>query len=394
MKRIIGPVILLLGTVVVSAAQQPAPQQPAAPAGPMAPEKYKNIQVLTDVPAAQLDDTMQFFMAATGISCAGCHVRDQATGQFSYDLDTQRSKQTARRMIQLVKTVNAGDFGARINCATCHQGRNQPAGLQPAIPLTPDQIAALAARAGGPPAGAPGGAAPQGAPGGGRGNAPAPPPLDDVIAKYVTALGGQAAIEKINSIVITGTLVNRANQSVGFTIEQKGAKYRESTDGAQATTWGFDGTSGWVQGGTAVADISGFRLQQAIKLNDLGRAVQLKTRYTNLTSGRPTRLPASPPTGTPVDVNLVQGNTADNTTERLYIDASSGLLLRRQIITRTPLNGSLTETVDYSDYKPVAGVMMPFTIKRTNWNTLDTLTIVDVKPGAQIDDARFAKPKG
>lgn len=391
MKTITGFAILVLATAVVSAAQQPAPQQPAAPAGPLAPEKYKNIQVLTDVPAAQLDDTMQYFMAATGISCAGCHVRDQATGQFSYDLDTQRSKQTARRMIQMVKTVNAGDFGVRINCATCHQGRNQPAGLQPALPLTPDQIAALAARAGGP---APGAAAPQGAPGaGGRGNAPAAPPLDDLIARYVTAMGGQAAIEKITSVVMTGTLVNRANQSAGFTIEQKGLKYRESTDGPQATTWGFDGANGWVQGGPLVVDISGFRLQQAIKLNDLGRPVQLKTRYTNLTSSRPTRLPASTPTGTPVEVNLIQGNTADNVTERLYLDATSGLLLRRQIVTRTPLNGSLTETVDYSDYKPVAGVMMPFTIKRTNWNTLDTLTVVDVKPGAQINDARFTKPK-
>jgi len=395
MKRILGPAILWLATVAVSAAQQPASQQPAAPAGPLAPEKYKNIQVLTDVPAAQLDDTMQFFMAATGISCAGCHVRDQATGQFSYDLDTQRSKQTARRMIQLVKTVNAGDFGARINCATCHQGRNQPAGLQPAMPLTADQIAALAARAGGPPAGAGAGGAGRGAPGGGGGgNAPAAPPLDDVIAKYVTAMGGQAAIEKLTSIVMTGTLVNRANQSVGVTIEQKGLKYRESTDGPQATTWGFDGTDGWVQGGGLVADLSGFRLRQATKLSDLGRPVQLKTRYTNLTSGRPTRLPASTPAGTPVDVDLIQGNITDNVTERLYFDASSGVLLRRQIITRTPLNGSLTETIDYSDYKPVAGVMMPFTIKRTNWNTLDTITIVDVKPGAQIDDARFAKPKG
>ncbi len=382
---------LLAGSVAVARQQ---PQQPAAPTGPMAPEKYKNIQVLTDVPAAQLDDTMQYFMAATGISCAGCHVRDQATGQFSYDLDTQRSKQTARKMIQIVKTINAGDFGARINCGTCHQGRNQPAGLQPAVPLTPDQIAALAARAGGPPAGAPAGA-PGGAPGaGGRGNQPAAPALDDVVAKYVAAMGGQAAIEKTTSVVMTGTLVNRANQSSGITIEQKGMKYRESTDGPQATSWGFDGTSGWVSGGGAVADLSGFRLLQAIKLNDLGRPVQLKTRYTNLQSGRPTRLPAATPGGTPTDVNLLQGNLTENTTERLYIDASSGLLLRRQIVTRTPLNGSLTETIDYSNYKPVAGVMVPFTIKRTNWNTLDTITIVDVKPGASIDDARFAKPKG
>jgi hypothetical protein len=120
----------------------------------------------------------------------------------------------------------------------------------------------------------------------------------------------------------------------------------------------------------------------------------MKTRYTNLTSGRPTRLPAATPSGTPTDVNLIQGSLADNVTERLYFDATSGLLLRRQIVTRTPLNGSLTETVDYSDYKSVAGVMVPFTIKRSNWNTLDTITIVDVKPGASIDDARFARPKG
>jgi hypothetical protein len=386
--------LFIFATTAAVARQQPAAQQPAAPAGPMAPEKYKNIQVLTDVPAAQLDDTMQYFMAATGISCAGCHVRDQATGQFTYDLDTQRSKQTARQMIKMVKTVNAGDFGVRINCGTCHQGRNQPAGLQPAIPLTPDQIAAIAARAGGPPPGGGGGAPAGGTPGGGRGNQPAAPPVDDLLAKYVAGMGGQAAIEKVTSIVMTGTLVNRANQSTNITIEQKGDKYRESTDGPQATTWGFDGTNGWVQGGGLVVDLTGFRLRQATKLNDLGRPTQMKTRYTNLTSGRPARLPAATPGGTPTDVNLVQGNLTDNVTERLYFDASSGVLLRRQMITRTPLNGSLTETIDYSDYKPVAGIMVPFTIKRTNWNTLDTITITDVKPGASIDDAKFARPKG
>ena len=42
----------------------------------------------------------------------------------------------------------------------------------------------------------------------------------------------------------------------------------------------------------------------------------------------------------------------------------------------------------------MAGVMMPFTIKRNNWNTLDTLTVTDIKANAPIDDARFAKPKG
>jgi hypothetical protein len=89
---------------------------------------------------------MRYFVAATGLNCSNCHVRDQATGVFTYESDT-RAKTTARNMIKLVQTVNAGDFGARINCGTCHQGRNQPAGLTAALMMTPDQLAAAAAQA-------------------------------------------------------------------------------------------------------------------------------------------------------------------------------------------------------------------------------------------------------
>ena len=92
------------------------------------------------------------------------------------------------------------------------------------------------------------------------------------------------------------------------------------------------------------------------------------------------------------DVNVLTGLSAAGVTERLYFDATSGLLVRRSISTRTPM-GTLNEQVDYADYRDVAGVKMPFEIRRTNWNTLDTLKIADVKPNAQVDDARFQKPK-
>ena len=39
--------------------------------------------------------------------------------------------------------------------------------------------------------------------------------------------------------------------------------------------------------------------------------------------------------------------------------------------------------------------MMPFTIKRNNWNTLDTLTITDIKVNPRRSTTRgSAKPKG
>jgi hypothetical protein len=380
----------LIFAATASIRAQQAPPAQTAPAGPLAPEKYMDIQVLTDVPADQLDLTMQYFMASTGWTCGQCHVRDAATGAFTFMADTPL-KTTARQMVKLVQTVNAGNFGARINCATCHQGKNRPAGLQPATPFTPDQLAAMqqqAARQGGAPAAAP---PAQGARGAGA-NQPAAPPVDDIINKYVTALGGQAALDKLTSRVMSGTYVNRAGQSVPFVIEEKGAKIRETDTTPQgANVSVFDGTGAWAQSGTTIADLPGFRMQRASRLNDLRRPVELKTRYQNLTSARPGRLTLTP-TGTPIDVNILRGTTFPGVTETLSFDATSGLLLRRQITTRTPLNGSLTETIDYSDYKDVAGVKMPFTIKRTDWAQLDTFTIVDVKPNAAIDDARFVKP--
>lgn len=380
---------LLLAASVTTRAQAPTAQ--TAPTGPLAPEKYKGIQVLKDVPADQLDLTMQYFIAATGFNCASCHMRDQATGAFTFDADT-RMKSTARQMIQLVQTVNAGSFGARINCATCHQGSNRPAGLQMAQMFTPAELTLMSQQAA-QQAARQGGGGPGGAPGGrGGANQTPAPPVDEIVNKYITALGGQAAVAKLNSRVMSGTLVNRRGDSIPFTIEEKGNKVRETDTTPQgATTTVWDGASAWIQPGANAADLPGFRGQHVSRLNDLRRAADLATRYENLTASRPTRLTLTPGAA-PIAVNLLQGSPFAGVTERLYFDADSGLLIRRQIITRTPLNGTLTEVIDYSDYKDVAGVKMPFTIKRNDWNTLDVLTIVDVKPNAQVDDARFAKP--
>jgi hypothetical protein len=168
---VVASSLLFAATMItVAAAQQPAGQQPQgrgqqgppAPTGPMAPEKYKNIQVLTDVQADQLDVTMRYIVAATGIQCIQCHVQDAATGEWQYDKDDKNAKKTARKMIAMVKAINAGsdNYGLNgVNCGTCHAGNNQPRGLQPSVMMTADQISAfnlqqatMAARQGGPAA--------------------------------------------------------------------------------------------------------------------------------------------------------------------------------------------------------------------------------------------------
>lgn len=397
--------VALSATVAIRAQ---APQSHA-----LAPTKYKDIQSLKDVSVDQFDLTMNYFNAALGWQCQNCHVRDQATGVIDF-VKEKKEKTVAREMIELVRIVNAGDYGAKINCATCHQGHNEPVGLAAALPYTADQIATMAAqeaaraaRAAGPgPGGAgPGGAGrPGGAPGqpgaqpGGRGPQqapPPPPPFEPIIEKFITASGGQAALDKLQSRVITGTVVNRSNVSMPFTIEEKGNKFHKViTDPKGAISYGFDGKTAWSQADSKVEDLDGFRLEQGMRLNDLRRAADFAKRYTNLQSGRPTRLPARTPGGQAINVNLVQGDLNATTQERLFFDTTTGLLLRRQIISRAALNGALVETIDYSDYKEVAGVQVAFTVKHTTWNTIETYTVVDVKTGAQIDDSKFSKPAG
>lgn len=372
-------------------AQQPQGRgggQPAAPTGPMANEKYKNIQVLTNVPADQLDVTMRYVAAAVNMRCSDCHVQE-ASGEWSYEKDDKRSKQTARSMMKMVLGVNAGNFGVQVECATCHSGHNRPVGLPMAEMLTPEQVAQMAPPP--PPAMPPGGAGgPQGGAagfsgGGGRGR-PAGPPVDDVLNKYFAAIGGKASLEKLQSLTMTGTVTARTGQTTAFTIEEKQNKYRETRQSRpDVFARGFDGTSAWEQNGARTVDLVGFPMDQALRLNDASRMLHISDKLTNLqTSGRPTPINGK-------DTTSMTGR-AGQVTEQFYFDSASGLLVRRVVTTRTPL-GSLREQIDYADYRSAGDLKIPFEIKLTTWNALDTLKVADAKVNVSVDDSRFSKPK-
>jgi len=330
-----------------------------------------------------MDTTMRYVSASVGMRCTECHVQE-ASGQFSFEKDDKRAKQTARQMMKMVYAINAGGFGVQAECATCHSGNNRPAGLPMATMLTPEQVAQMTPPA--PAPGAGGGGFPQGAPGasgGGRGRGPAAgPPVADVTDKYFAAIGGRPAAEKLQSLSLTGTVTSRTGQSAPFSIEEKSAKYLETR---QATTRGFDGSAGWQRNGANTGDLTGYQLDQALRLDDLGLVLHLGDKYTNVaTSGRPMQIDGK---GTTV----VSGRVGP-ATEQFFFDSASGLLLRRVVATRTVL-GTLREQIDYADYRSVGDLKLPFEIKVTNYNTLDTFKVADAKVNVALDDARFSKPK-
>ena len=88
-----------------------------------AEQKYKNIQLLKGMPSERLMKIMFSFKASLGVDCTYCHIKDQ------FEKDDKPQKQTARKMIQLVRDTNAklGTTTSRVTCFTCHRGQTRPA---------------------------------------------------------------------------------------------------------------------------------------------------------------------------------------------------------------------------------------------------------------------------
>lgn len=96
-----------------------------------AEDVFKNIKILTGVPAGKLLRIMQIgYSRSLGVSCIHCHVPDQ------WEKDDKPAKQTARDMSKMAHTIifdllrnidGLKDRTPLVNCTTCHRGQLKPA---------------------------------------------------------------------------------------------------------------------------------------------------------------------------------------------------------------------------------------------------------------------------
>ena len=90
-------------------------------------------------------------------------------------------------------------------------------------------------------------------------------------------------------------------------------------------------------------------------------------------------------------MQVVQGMTARKSPVKLYFDAETGLLLRVVRYTDSPVGRNPTQ-IDYSDYRDVAGIKMPFHVTTTWTDGRSSVDLTAVQQNVPVDAARFAKP--
>ncbi len=355
------------GVWAAGQAGQPAPSQRA----PLAEEVFKNVRVLRGIPVDEFMGTMGVFSAALGISCGDCHTASDTSWE-NYALDTGPKKVIARRMVQMVTALNQSSFGGRqvVTCYTCHRGNDRPR-----------VTASLARVYGETPSEEPEDVV-QGAAGA--------PPVDQIFDKYIQALGGRQKLAALTSFVAKGTTIGYGPEGTPrpFEIYAKAPGQRTTTihtlDGDSVTT--FNGGAGWIAAPhkplpvypLSKGELAGVRLDAAMSF-----PAQIKNTLGEWRVGMPGEIDDH-------QVQVVQGS-ADNLLATFYFDSMSGLLTRLVRYAESPV-GRLPTQIDYSDYRDVAGVKLPFHVKVTWLDGLENFSLTDVQANAAIDAAKFGMP--
>jgi hypothetical protein len=327
-----------------------------------AEEVYKNIIQLKGTPADQLMPAMQFISSSLGVQCDFCHV------QGKMEADDKGPKKTAREMMAMQAAINKESFRGQlqVTCYSCHRGAQRPVNSPPV--LDSDAAPRPAAAPMAPPT--PGAAAVT---------------ADQIIEKYVAALGGADAIRKITSRVMKGTITAGGNETP-IELFTKAPNKRISISNGQSYT-AFDGTLGWMGNtGRPAREMSAAESEAAGLDAEFSLALRLKEIFPQLRRGRPETIAG-------VECETLNASRPGRPPVRLYFDKNSGLLMRMVRYADSPV-GRMPTQIDYADYREMDGVKSPFRWTLSRPNGRFTIQVKEAKNNVPVDDAKFAKPDG
>jgi len=349
-----------LSTVFVASASLSSitTQDKSASAVKTAEQVYKNIQVFKGAPASELEGNMAFITGSLGVQCNYCHVNP-------FEKDDKPAKLTARKMIQMVFELNKGSFNGTgaVSCYTCHRGKPVPISV-PSLGLNLWQPA----------------------------NQPpkvevALPTVEQVLDRYVEAVGGRQALEKINTRVLKGSRIGADGVLVPEEVQAKAPNKLLITTSYPKLVFrtGYDGTQGWAKSNQEHRDMNKDMLAEVKREAEFYKETKLQELYSKM------RVVGKSEVGER-EAYVIEATPNDSSNiQKLYFDTNTGLLVRKLSETKLALGQFPTQT-DYEDYREVDGVKLPFMIRWSIPGRVWGRKITEVKQNVPLDDAQFNVP--
>jgi photosynthetic reaction center cytochrome c subunit len=358
---VISAAILLVGSIELSRAQQSGPPPPAGQSQ-TAEQHFKNIQVLKNIPAEQLIPSMQFIAASLGVECEFCHV------EHAMDKDDKKTKLAARKMITMMVAINHASFNddLEVTCYTCHRGVAHPVSTpilsadapRPSAHVHDEDDEAH----------------------------PSLPSADQILDKYLAAVGGADALNKIKTRVQKGT-IDAFGKTYPIEIYSEAPEKRVSlshpSTGTSVTA--FNGEVGWLSMPGGFHPMTSAEGEAARIDAELRFAARLRELYKDFRVR-----PGEPIAGRPT--YLVTAKAQGKPTLNLYFDQQNGLLLRLIRFAETPLGRNPTQ-IDYSDYRDADGVKIPFRWTLVRPGGAFTIQVESVQQNLPVDEKLFVMPE-
>jgi len=365
---IVGTISVWLLSAVLASGQ--GGQAGQAPRPQMSEEVFKNVQILKGIPVDEFMDTMGMFAAALSLNCVDCHT-PESVGSWEHFADETALKRTARRMMLMVNTINKANFGGVrvLTCYTCHRGDLRP---KP-VPNLAAQYAEHVEDANEVVIN----------------RIPGGPTVDQVFDKFIRALGGAQRLAGVTSFAAKGTFIGFETEQTKVPVDIF-AKAPAQRTTIVHTRLGdsvrvYDGRAAWIASPdrpVALLPLTGGNLEGSKLDAMLSFPAQIKQAFSQWqvsATGIDNR-----------EVQVVQGTNPRQPPVNFYFD-ESGLLVRVLRLVDTAVGRVPTQT-DYSDYREVSGVKMPFRWTTTWTNGQATIELSEVQLNVPIDGAKLTRP--
>ena len=226
--------------------------------------------------------------------------------------------------------------------------------------------------------------------------------VDQIIDRYVEAIGGPGASRGVTTIQAKGTFELPEMKITGSLefyakVPNKSGTIVRTPDDSIFVIQAFDGTVGWErslrseEGRIAVRQIKGAELNQLSLDSDFHREFKLKEIYPRMTLKGRVKVDDR-------DAQAIEAVPNAGSRETLYFDVQTGLLVRRDMTAYLP-TGETPSEVYFDDYKPVTGasglkiaytrtIIFP---EGTEGNTI--LRFKEARANVQLNDSTFSMPR-